>query len=197
MKLLKYIFLLTGIALVSFSSSVLADWTLSPTDSSINFMSVKNAAVTEVHQFRNVSGSVTDNGDVKISIDLTSVDTAISIRDDRMKEMLFETGLFPVATLSATVDSDALSGLSAGKTMPIEAEFDLDLHGKKQLLTANLQVTGLENGGLQVNSINPIVIDSTAFKLDGGVAALQKVAKLNSIATSVPVNVQLFFMKKN
>ncbi|EAS41426.1 hypothetical protein P3TCK_06602 [Photobacterium profundum 3TCK] len=81
--------------------------------------------------------------------------------------------------------------------MPIEVEFDLDLHGKKQLLTASLQVTGLENGGLQVNSINPIVIDSAAFKLDGGVAALQQVAKLNSIATSVPVNVQLFFMKKN
>lgn len=197
MKLLKYIFLSTGIALVSFSSSVLADWTLSPTGSNINFMSVKNAAVTEVHQFRNVSGSVTDKGDVKISIDLTSVDTAISIRDDRMKEMLFETEQFPVAALSATVDSDALSGLSAGKTMPIEVEFDLDLHGKKQLLTASLQVTGLENGGLQVNSINPIVIDSTDFKLDGGVAALQQVAKLNSIATSVPVNVQLFFMKKN
>jgi polyisoprenoid-binding protein YceI len=197
MKLLKYIFLSTGIALVSFSSSAFADWTLSPNGSNINFISVKNTTVAEIHQFKNISGSVTDSGDVKISIDLTSVDTAISVRDDRMKEMLFETGKFPVATLSSTVDFDALSGLSAGKTMPIEVEFDLDLHGNKQLLTANLQVTGLENGGLQVNSINPIVIDSAAFKLDGGVAALQQVAKLNSIATSVPVNVQLFFMKKN
>ncbi|MDX1302207.1 YceI family protein [Photobacterium sp.] len=188
--------LITGCALLAgLPATVFADWMLDNAQSNVNFLSVKNAAVTEIHQFRELSGSVSERGDVIVSIDLTSVDTLIPVRDERMNKMLFETELFPVATLMAQVDKAALVALKPGQTMSLEAEVDLDLHGKKQLLVANLQVVGLENGGILVNTIKPVVIDSKNFALDKGVEALQNIANLNSIATSVPVNVRLTFVQ--
>ena len=192
---LHHVLITTCALLAGLPATVLADWTLDNTQSNVNFLSVKNAAVTEIHQFKNLSGSVSDSGDVTVSIDLTSVDTLIPVRDERMNKVLFETELFPIATLMAQVDKAALAALKPGQTMSLEAEVDLDLHGNKQLLVANLQVIGLENGGLLVSTTKPVVIDSKNFKLDKGVKALQNIAKLNSIATSVPVNVRLMFVQ--
>lgn len=192
---LHHVLITTCALLAGLPATVFADWTLDNTQSNVNFLSVKNAAVTEIHQFRNLSGSVSDSGDVKVSIDLTSVDTLIPVRDERMNKVLFETELFPIATLMAQVDKAALAALEPGQTMSLEAEVDLDLHGNKQLLVAHLQVIGLENGGLLVNTTKPVVIDSKNFELDKGVKVLQTIAKLNSIATSVPVNVRLMFVQ--
>ncbi len=79
-------FWLTGLLLLGLSTNVLADWKLDNNHSSVNFISVKNDSVIEQHHFRNISGSVSKDGQVKVVIDLTSVDTQISIRDERMKK---------------------------------------------------------------------------------------------------------------
>ena len=66
-----------------------ADWTVAPEQSSLHFMSTKNAQVTEVHAFEALSGSVSDNGKLMIEVPLSSVDTNIPIRNTRMQEKLF------------------------------------------------------------------------------------------------------------
>jgi len=188
-------FWLTGLLLLGLSTNVLADWKLDNNHSSVNFISVKNDSVIEQHHFRNISGSVSKDGQVKVVIDLTSVDTQISIRDERMKKELFETEGFPLATLTAKVDPVMMSELAPGKTQLAEVEFTLELHGIKQSLAAKLQVTGLENGGLLVSTIWPVEVKSMLFGLDKGIKVLKKIAKLNSILLSVPVNAQLLFIK--
>ncbi|MCW8328551.1 YceI family protein [Photobacterium sp. SDRW27] len=187
--------LLAGLLLLGVNANVLADWKLDSNHSNVNFLSVKNDSVIEQHYFRNISGSISDKGEVKLAIDLTSIDTQISIRDERMKKELFETEGFPVTTLTAEIDPVMLSDMTPGKTQSLEVEFMLDLHGVKQTLAAKLQVTGLEKGGLLVSTIWPVEIKSEAFGLDKGIAALKEIAKLNSILLSVPVNAQLAFIK--
>ena len=50
-----------------------ADWTVAPEQSSLHFMSTKNAQVTEVHAFEELSGSVSDSGQLMIEVPLRSV----------------------------------------------------------------------------------------------------------------------------
>lgn len=188
-------FLFAGLLLLGLNANVFAGWKLDNNHSNVNFLSVKNDSVIEQHYFRNISGSVSEEGKVKVVIDLSSVDTQISIRDERMKKELFEVEGFPLATLTAQVDPAMVSDITPGKTQPADVEFTLDLHGMKQTLAAKLQVTGLENGGLLVSTTWPIEVKSALFGLDKGIKVLQEIAKLNSILLSVPVNAQLVFVQ--
>ena len=70
--------LLTSTLLILAAPLSFAEWTLSP-DSSVKFLSTKNTNITEVHEFTQVSGSVTDQGNAEIAIDLSSVETGIGI----------------------------------------------------------------------------------------------------------------------
>jgi len=187
--------LFTGLLLLCISVNVYASWKLDNNRSNVNFISVKNDTVIEQHYFRNISGSLSEEGKVRLIIDLTSVNTQISIRDERMKKELFETEDFPLTTLTAEIDPVMLSNMTPGKSQSLDVEFMLDLHGVKQPLAAKLQVTGLENGGLLVSTIWPVEIKSNLFGLDKGIAVLKEIAKLNSILLSVPVSAQLVFIK--
>ena len=81
--------LLTLMSLV-LSSNAFANWELLNDESSLNYVSVKNSSVGEVNGFKNLSGSLEDDGKLSVEIDLASVDTKVAIRDDRMKSVLFE-----------------------------------------------------------------------------------------------------------
>ncbi|WEM44337.1 YceI family protein (plasmid) [Photobacterium sp. DA100] len=174
--------------------SAWAGWKLDSTHSSIGFSSVKNDSVMEQHGFRNLSGSISDDGEVSLSIDLTSVDTKIQIRDERMKKELFHTDKFPLTNIEAKVNGEAISGLAAGQTLVQDVEFKLDLHGKEETLNAKVQVTGLDDGGLLVSTIQPVEVKAGAFGLDGGIGKLKEIAELNSILLTVPVNANLVFV---
>ncbi|KLV05109.1 hypothetical protein ABT56_13000 [Photobacterium aquae] len=178
------------------SMPVWAGWKLDNQQSSIHFASVKNDSVFEQHGFRNLSGSIEDSGKVSLSIDLNSVDTQIQIRDERMKKELFDTKSYPITQVSAAIDTAMLEKIAAGKTSTTTVEFELDLHGKKQPLKAEVQVTGLDNGGLLVTTVEPVVITADAFGLADGVNKLKDIAKLNSILMSVPVSANLVFVSE-
>ncbi|MGR5065129.1 YceI family protein [Photobacterium sp. DNB22_13_2] len=183
-------------ALMLGATNTWAGWKLDGTHSSVGFSSVKNDSVMEQHGFRNLSGSISDKGEVSLSIDLTSVDTKIQIRDERMKKELFDTEQYPLTTIEAKVDSDAISGLKSGQTVVQDVEFKIDLHGKSEALNATVQVTGLDDGGLLVSTINPVEIQAGAFGLDEGIGKLKDIAKLNSILLTVPVNANLVFVSE-
>ena len=79
------------LCLTLLTQPALADWTLDNERSIVNFISIKNASIGEVHRFRSLAGSVSDDGAVRLVIDLDSVETLIPIRNQRMRELLFET----------------------------------------------------------------------------------------------------------
>jgi hypothetical protein len=80
-----------------------------------------------------------------------------------------------------------------GETRDTAIEVEVDLHGVTKSYIAEILVTRLNDGGLQIVISEPIVVKAADFGLDGGIDILREVAGLNSISTAVPVSGQLVF----
>ena len=177
--------------LLLISSPAWSSWEVA-NGSIIQFISIKNNAVGELSQFESVVGSVTDEGQVDILVALNAVETNVGIRNERMKELLFEVGLFPEAKITAQL---APSAVSATQSHIIETTLAIDLHGQVVNRTATLQVAPNEQG-LSVVSVEPILLTASEFGLESGVAALQSIAGLAAISRVIPVTVRLQLVRQ-
>jgi len=170
---------------------VLGQWSVDNDDSRLSFISIKAGSVAEVHHFERLQGSLGGSGQFELSIDLTSVETMIPIRNERMQEMLFNTSTYPEATLTSTLDLAAIKALSAGEQIEIAAEAQLDLVGKSTPLTVEAVVARLSDDRLLVTSKQPLTLNADNLGLGEGVNALREVAGLSSISPAVPVSFRL------
>lgn len=170
-----------------------ADWQLKGDDSSVNFISIKKSAIAEVHLFKQLSGSINNNGEVKVSIDLASVDTNIAIRNERMKSLLFDVNKFATANILAKVDSGKLKAMKKGGFYQEDFDIVLSLHGIEKKITTSINVVKLADGSIRVSSVHPVIITAQDFGLSEGVEALRVVANLSVISTAVPVTFNMVF----
>jgi polyisoprenoid-binding protein YceI len=186
--------LLSGLALLLFASPALAQWELDNARSSIDFVSVKNAAIAESHHFASLVGYIGGDGNASITINLDSVETLIPIRNERMRKMLFGTDEYPTASVSTAVDPAVLAAVAKGGTVSTEVPVKLSLHGMENTLTAPVVVIG-EADTLRVVSARPILIGADDYNLGAGIEALREVAGLATISTAVPVTINLLFTR--
>jgi polyisoprenoid-binding protein YceI len=182
----KLVILLSG---VGFTVPVQADWTVSDS-SRIGFVSIKNNRIGENNAFERVSGSISESGQVAVSVDLSSVETGIGIRNERLQKMLFEVASFPTASIDAALSDGQIAALRAGGARAESVSVNISLHGKTVSKTANVSVSS-SGGDVRVTTTQPIVITAQEFGLESGVAALQQIAGLNAISRSIPVTVDL------
>lgn len=173
------------------SLDLLANWTVSNEQSTVSFISVKKSNVMEAHHFNQITGQLTKDGSFSLNIDLASVDTTIGIRDQRMKEYLFEQSKFANATVSASLTSAIISKLKTNETTPLSLTAELDLHGYKKEITLLVDVIKLSDSSLVVNSTKPVFIKANDFSLVKGIEKLRSLAGLPSISTTVPVSFSL------
>jgi len=170
-----------------------AGWTLNNDESTLSFVSTKAINAAEVQKFSTLEGIVDDSGQAHVSIDLSSIDSAIELRDDRMREMLFETGMHPTAEITAQIDMAALGKMSSGDSGTMTVMGELALHGETVALTFDVVVARLGEGKLLVISQKPVIIGAQQFRLTQGIEKLREIAGLPSISTSVPVSFVLSF----
>jgi polyisoprenoid-binding protein YceI len=175
------------------ASSVQAGWDVTAS-SRVGFVSIKNNSIGENNVFEQVTGSISDAGHVALSIDLTSVETGVGIRNERLQRMLFEVGKFPTAMVQATLSASQLDALKAGDNVSETIKVTVSLHGMSVDKLAPLSV-GVSEDGLRVTSTQPIVVAAKDFGLESGVAALQAIAGLNAISQSIPITVDLSLRK--
>ncbi len=172
-----------------------ADWELDNTKSAVNFVSIKNDSVGEVHSFASLVGFIGAAGNVQMTINLDSVETLVAVRNERMRELLFETVKFPSAQLTAQVAPAVLAEAAKGGVVTAELPVTLSLHGKDKTLTVSVVVVGEGDGSLRVFTARPVLVNAADFGLESGVAALQQVAGLRAISNAVPVTLQLLFVQ--
>ena len=184
--------LLAALLTLLASAQAAAQWTLSADDSSLSFISVKAEHIAEVHSFARLSGEIDNGGEAVVSIDLTSVQTGIDIRNERMQSMLFNTDMYPRAQVSADVDAAALSSMAVGESAVLEVPLVINLHGEVLTLSAPLRVSHVQDG-LRVDTLAPIIVKADAFALVDGIESLREIAGLPSISRSVPVSFSLLF----
>lgn len=183
----------TSLIMLLLSGSLSAAWSLNNEASRLSFISIKKGAVAEVHKFTHLSGSVDDKGKVEAVIQLASVDTAVPIRDERMRDMLFQTNLFPTASVTAQVDPKAFMELAPGQFRNTETDVTVGLRGQSKQYKAVVSVVKLESGSLMVSTVHPIIVNADDFELTKGVEELRKIADLPAISTAVPVSLVLVF----
>jgi hypothetical protein len=157
-------------------------------------VSTKATNVAEVHTFDTLSGSVGGDGHARVVIQLASVNTLIPIRDERMREMLFQTELLPTATVDARLDIARIVNMAVSTSEILTTELLLTLGESRLPITAELLVTRIAADRVLVAATKPIIVNAGALNLAEGVEALREVAGLPSISQAVPVTFVLQFV---
>ena len=166
-----------------------AGWSINDT-SRVGFVSIKNNVIGENNAFQRVSGGISEAGAVTVNIDLTSVETGVGIRNERLQKMLFNVASFPQATVSAQLSDAQLMALKSGGNVAESVSVSVALHGKT--VSKQVELAAAQSGDMvRVTTTQPIVITAAEFDLEAGVAALQQIAGLNAISRSIPVTVDL------
>jgi polyisoprenoid-binding protein YceI len=155
-----------------------AEWTLQK-GSELNFLTTKNTHLTEVHTFRTLAGSLQDKGSATLTIDLSSIDSAIPVRDQRMRDVLFETARFASADINTQLDPVLMQQVLKGESVRTTLSGNLTLHGSESPVEALVQVTPASNGTILVST--------------EGIRKLRDIAGLKAISEVVPVNFTLIF----
>ncbi len=177
---------------LSLSPLAHAKMSLQLKDSQVNFISIKNEHIAETHSFDSFTGSLSESGALKIKIDLTSVNTLIPIRNERMQSMLFNVSEYTSATFTADLDQ-ALLDMKSGTQQRVSITGDLMISGKSVPTTFDVNVTKLADGSMQAATVKPTILNATSFDLVGGLKALQEVAMLKSISNTVPLSFSVVF----
>lgn len=170
-----------------------ADWYLDNESSRLSFVTTKNTEIAEVHRFLVLHGKVDGNGAAQLEVELESINSGIPLRDERMRNDLFEIKTFPEARINAQINLQPINDLAPGAQLELRLPLSVTLHGKTQTYSAELLATRLDDRRFQVVTLQPVVVHAEDFELMPGVAALRKAAGLTSISLSVPVGAVLIF----
>ena len=163
-------------------------WTLDGDSSAISYVTTKNTDTAEPNLLTGLSGSVSDDGQAAVEVSLSSVETFIDIRNERMRDILFRVADFPVATVTAALDMEALEALDPNMTTETEFEVSIAANGEETSYDAMAFVTRVGEDRVLVNSKEPIIVYVEDFGYSDGVSQLREIAGLDSIEPAVPVN---------
>ncbi|WP_245538944.1 YceI family protein [Thioflavicoccus mobilis] len=167
---------------------------LDPARSQLAFVSIKAEDTAEVNRFTEMSGSVDENGQVQVVLQLDSVETLIPIRNERIRKFLFETTDYKEAKLTAKIDGSFVEDMKPGDIETLVAEGILSLHGERQPMILRLQAAKVSGDTLMVASTEPLLVDAAKFGMTSGVEKLREIAGLESISTAVPVSFVVTFV---
>lgn len=186
----------TAFAKLNFMTTTHAgQWVLNNKASSLSFITTKNSSKTEVQTFNKFQGKIAGTK-VTLSVDLSSVNTGIEIRDERLRKLFFKISQFPTATVTIDIHKSDIYPMKPGQIKTLELEAEITLQGVTQTMPVKLQVVELEKNQRLVFSSQPVIINLKDFNLLKGVNALREIAKLKSINAAVPVTFSLLFTKQ-
>ena len=170
-----------------------AQWSVDNKNSKLSFVSIKATHVGEIHTFKQLSGQLDANGQARVTIDLASVETLIPIRNERMREFLFETASFPTATVTAQLDRTITDTMQPGDVNMMAVEASLQLKDQTAPVTAEVLATKVDAHTVVVTTSAPILVTPAMLGLSEGVDKLRELAGLPNISQAVPVTFVLTF----
>lgn len=170
-----------------------ANWYLDNESSRLSFTSTKNADIAEVHRFLVLHGKVDGKGAAEVEVELESVSTGIPLRDERIREQVFQIRKFPSARINAQLDLRPINALAPGAQLELRLPLTVHLAGQTHSYNAQLLATRLDDRRFQVVTLEPLVVHAQDFGLVPGFAALRNSAQLSALSLSVPVGAVLIF----
>lgn len=186
----------TAAALLLCSNAVADDWTLDSKRSTLHFVSVKNDTIAETHRFTELTGAIND-GELKVTIPVASIDTAIPIRNERMLKHLFNAEEYTNVTATASIPTSIYDLETATGTLPVIVSIEVFIAGEAVEVNAALQVTKVSADHLVATTSRPILINANDFALVEGINKLQEIAGLQAIDQVIPVTFSVQFSRDN
>lgn len=171
-------------------------WQVHLPKSSLTFNTTKAAVAgiggaTETMRFKHFKGGMDAQGNIQLDIDLTSIDSGISIRDERLQTMFWNVAEHPSVKFRAKISPDDLQKINAGsEAVDVTIEGDLTMAGQTKPIKTALKVVPSRNMRI-VSTRQAIVINANDFGMASGVEALRAVMGLNYLSTSAPVTFHL------
>lgn len=184
---------LLALSLFALPWAAQAAWRIDPQSSELYFVTTKApkagvAAIQEIQHFGKFEGGLSDAGAVSFSVDLSSVDTKIPLRDERIRDQLFKVGEHALASFGAKLDPTLVSKLKPGEWKDLELAGTLQLSGASQPVTAKLRVVRLAGTKLLVSTREPLLLNLQSFGLQSGVETLKTLANLELLSATAPVD---------
>ncbi|KTC05892.1 YceI family protein [Pseudomonas syringae] len=170
-----------------------ANWYLDNESSRLSFTSTKNADIAEVHRFLVLHGKVDAKGLAEVEVETDSVSTGIPLRDERLREQVFQVRKFPAAQINAQLDMRPINNLAPGAQLELRLPLTVSLRGKTHSYNAELLATRLDERRFQVVTLEPLVIHAQDFDMTPDFKALRNAAGLSAVSLSVPVGAVLIF----
>ncbi|MGJ7475288.1 YceI family protein [Pseudomonas fulva] len=170
-----------------------ANWHLDGESSRLSFITGTNGEAAQVHRFLVLHGTVDRKGAASLRIEMDSVSSGVPLRDERMRDALFDVARFAEATVQAQLDLRPINDLANGAQIELRLPLTVTLHGQSHRYDALLLATRLDERRFQVVTLEPLVLRAEDFGLMPGLQALRKFANLKAINPSVPVNAVLIF----
>ena len=172
-----------------------SSWNLVSEQSKVAYGSIKKNSVGEVNHFTALSGQLSAAGEVKVTIDLNSVETHIGIRNQRMVKHVFggDTGK---AVLSTTIKPAFLDSLLPGEPKSIGVAGKLNYLGTVIDINTTMLVVKLSNSRIMAVTDEMIMVKTADLGVEPAIDKLMELAALSGITRVVPVTVRLVFDKK-
>lgn len=170
-------------------------WSVDAAASSLSYVSVKSGEIAEANSFTGLSGSVTPEGAASLEIDLSSIETKVDIRNERMRDIFFEVATHPKAKVTAKIDPAAFDTLAVGASVTQPLEATLSVKGVEAPVETQVSVTRTGENSVLVTSTEPVIVYADALELTEGLAKLQEIAGLPSITPAVPVSFSIAFKR--
>ena len=173
-----------------------AGWSADQDRSSVTYLSTKMTAsfqtVFERNHFKRFSAAIDDAGEATLIIELNSVHTGVLIRDERIREHVFDTGNHPQATVKLPV-GDLAKYYPPGYTQMVNAK--LAMRGAVQKVEGEVSI--VYNGDdLMVQTTEPVLVNAVDYGMLDGFGKLKELVGLFNIPTTIPVSFKLVFVKK-
>ena len=175
------------------SLSAQASWYLDGESSRLSFITTQNANDSNLHRFLVLHGKVERNGRAQLRIEMDSVNSAVPLRDERMRDVLFDFKHFPEAQVTTQIDLQPINDLANGAQLELHLPVTVSLRGKQHTYEAQLLATRLDERRFQVVTLEPLMLQAEDFGLQPELEALRKIAGLSAISFSVPVGAVLIF----
>ncbi|MCU1729918.1 YceI family protein [Pseudomonas sp. 7P_10.2_Bac1] len=175
------------------SLSAQASWYLDGESSRLSFITTQNANVANKHRFLVLHGKVDRKGHAQLRIEMDSVNSAVPLRDERMRDQLFDFKHFPEAQITAQINLQPINELAPGAQVELRLPVTVTLRDKQHTYEAELLATRLDEHRFQVVTLEPLMLQAEDFGLQPELETLRKGAGLSAISFSVPVNAVLIF----
>lgn len=135
----------------------------------------------------------------RLSIDIDTFDSAIPLRNERVRGIFFETATLGQETAELTIPkipAEVLSALHDKKRAHGQLDATLKMHGRSSALTLPFDAGYTDAGALWVKSAEPIEIKISDFGLSDNLRRLSSICMHDSIDDIVKVDVSLVFAQE-